>query len=191
VRITKGIYLLGVNFFLSRKNSSQIDKKAIQLIYRLRDGGEPLKIRTEISDHEEIVIRCRQRTERIRSLEAAVENAVRGENEIPVSSGGREIFLPKNRILFFESSEGRVYAHTAEDIYIAPYKLCELESIMPPTFARISKSVIANLMRISSVRRELVGNGEITFADCDKKTYFSRAYYKLMQYKLDEMRFKK
>ena len=59
---------------------------------------------------------------------------------------------------------------------------------MAPRFARVSKSAIANLMQISSVKREVVGNGVLTFYGCDKKVWFSRAYFKLLQYKLDEMR---
>ena len=37
-------------------------------------------------------------------------------------------------------------------------------------------------------KREIVGNGELTFYGCDKRVWFSRAYFKLLQYKLDEMR---
>jgi DNA-binding LytR/AlgR family response regulator len=76
-------------------------------------------------------------------------------------------------------------------MYIAPHRLFELESLMPPSFVRISKSVIANILQIESLHREIVGNGEITFRGCSKKTYFSRAYFKLLQYKIDEMRLKR
>ena len=150
-----------------------------------------MKLRTEISEHEEIIIRCRERNDKIRSLEAAVEEALRGENEIVLSSSGIDYFVPKISILFFESSDGRVYAHTRDKIFTAPYKLFELEALMPQSFVRISKSVIANIAEISYMHREIVGNGELGFRNCDKKVYFSRAYFKLLQYKIDEMRFKK
>ena len=150
-----------------------------------------LKIRTEISDTEEIVIRCREKGERARSLEAAIELALRGENEVSLFSGGIEYFVPKINILFFESSNGKVYAHTRDKIYSSSYKLFELEELMPPCFVRVSKSAIANISEISYLRREIVGNGEMGFRGCDKKVYFSRAYFKLLQYKIDEMRLKK
>lgn len=150
-----------------------------------------MKIRTEISENEEIIIRCRERNDKIRSLEAAIEETLRGENEIVLTSDGTDYFVPKISILFFESSDGKVYAHTRDKIYTAPYKLFELEGLMPPSFVRISKSVIANIAEISYLHRELVGNGEIGFRACDKKVWFSRAYFKLLQYKIDEMRFKK
>ena len=59
---------------------------------------------------------------------------------------------------------------------------------MPQSFTRVSKSAIVNIMRIGYLKRELVGNGEIGFFGCDKKVYFSRGYYKLLEYKTNEMR---
>ena len=150
-----------------------------------------MKIRTEIAETEEVVIRCRERNDKIRSLESAIEEALRGENEIVLTSGGTDYFIPKISILFFESSEGKVYAHTRDKVYVAPYKLFELENLMPPSFVRVSKSVIANVAEISYLHREIVGNGELGFRTCDKKVWFSRAYFKLLQYKMEEMRLKK
>ena len=125
---------------------------------------------------------------KVYALRDAIEDAMRGENEIQLTIGNAEHFVPKNEILFFESGDGKVYAHTRDAIYTAPYKLFELESLMPPFFVRISKSAIANLHQITSIRREVVGNGELTFRGSQKKIYFSRAYYKLLQYKMEEMR---
>ena len=105
--------------------------------------------------------------------------------------GTTEYFIQKSDILFFESVDGKVFAHTASGMYTAPYKLFELENIMPAYFVRIAKSAIANIYAISSLRRDLTGTGEITFKGCDKKTYFSRGYYKLLRNKIDEMRFGK
>ena len=172
------------------KTTLQIGAKMIQYNHKRTKGGQILKIRTEISDSEEIIIRCRKRTDKIISLESAIEAAIRGENEISLFSDGVEHFVPKSSILYFESSEGKVYAHTADCIYTTPHKLFELESIMPSSFTRVSKSTIANIAEISYLRRELVGNGEMGFRRSDKKVYFSRAYFKLLQYKIDEMRLK-
>jgi DNA-binding LytR/AlgR family response regulator len=150
-----------------------------------------LKIRVEIADTDEIVIRCREHTSKVRAMEAAVADAIRGDSEIILCSDGREHFVYKSDILYFETYESKVYAHTAGCIYTAPYKLFELENILPSFFVRVSKSCIANIGKISSLRRELVGNGEMTFKNSNKKAYFSRAYYKLLQYRIDEMRLKK
>jgi DNA-binding LytR/AlgR family response regulator len=149
-----------------------------------------MKIRTEISDTDEIVIRCRERSDRIRSMEAAIEEYLRGENELSLFADGIEHFVPKISILFFESSNGKVYAHTRDKIFSSTYKLFELEELMPSCFVRVSKSVVANIAEISYFRREIVGNGEMGFRGCEKKVYFSRAYYKLLKYKIDETRLK-
>ena len=147
-----------------------------------------MRIRIETSDSEEIVIRFREKNDRIKRLELAIEEALTREDTVTLSAGGADYFVPKGEILYFESSDGSIYAHTKDHIYTAPYKLFELESIMAPYFTRISKSAVANLMQISSVKREVVGNGVLTFYGCDKKVWFSRAYFKLLQYKLEELR---
>ncbi len=147
-------------------------------------------VRIENAECDEIVIRCREAGEKTYALKSAIEEIVRTESTISLTSQGTAYFIPKNSILFFESCEGKVYAHTRDGTYTAPYKLFELEERMPPSFVRVSKSVIVNLLQIRSLRREVVGNGELTFRGCDKKAYFSRAYYKLLQYKLEEMRLK-
>lgn len=152
-----------------------------------------MKIRTEISDiaEDEIVIRCRENNDRIKHIRSNIEAALRCGNEMALYIDGTEYLVSKNDILFFESSAGKVFAHTADRMYTAPHKLFELEESMPPSFVRVSKSVIVNVMNVASLKRELVGNGEFTFRGSDKKTYFSRTYYKLLQYKIDEMRLKK
>ena len=150
-----------------------------------------MKIRTVISDTEEIVIKCKERNNRIRELESAIDAALKCGDEIMLESDATEHFIPRSSILFFESSDGKVFAHTANGIYKAQYKLFELELMLPPSFVRISKSAIVNISHIESIKRELVGNGELTFRDSDKRIYFSRNYYKLLQYKIEEMRFGK
>ena len=147
-----------------------------------------MKIRTELSECEEIVIRCRELNDRARSLELLIAEAINAESEILLFSSGKEHLIPKKDILFFESSDKRVYAHTSECVYSAPYKLFELEDKMPSCFVRISKSVIANVKQVSSIHREISGGGEIAFRGSDKTTYFSRAYHKLLQHKINETR---
>ncbi|MBQ7357264.1 MAG: LytTR family transcriptional regulator [Clostridia bacterium] len=150
-----------------------------------------MKIRIEISEQndDEIVIRCRQKTDKISAIETAIENALKSRGELVLYIGSTEYYVQKSEILFFEASGGKVFAHTRDGMFTAQYKLFELEDVMPSSFTRISKSVIANINLISSLRRELTGNGEITFKGSDKKTYFSRAYYKILKDKIEEVRF--
>ena len=149
-----------------------------------------MKIRTEICDNgqEEIIIKCRARTDQIKNIESVLEGLVSSDREMMLHLSGVEYYVPIREILFFEAYDGKVYAHTKDKTFTSEYKLFELENILPSSFARISKSAVANIMKISHLRRELVGNGEIGFKGCDKRTYFSRSYYKTLRDKIDEMR---
>ena len=148
-----------------------------------------MRIKIEFSDEcEEIVIRCRERDGRILEIERALDNILKGSSEMVLYSSGTEYFIPKGDILFFESEGDKIYARTAEKSYITDYRLFELEDLMPSYFVRISKSTIANVKAISSMRREVTGNGEITFKNCERRAYFSRNYYRKLRDKIDEVR---
>ncbi len=152
-----------------------------------------MKIRIEIADDaaEEIVIRCRERTEEIRRIESAVENILRGGSELQLTANGREYYIEKSAILFFETYDGKVRAHTADGLYQTDSRLFELEDLLPGYFVRISKSTIVNVKQIASLARELTGNGEVAFKKCGKTAYFSRGYYKILKDKIEEVRFGK
>lgn len=149
-----------------------------------------MKLYTEVRKDgtEEIVIRCRQRDEKIRLLERIIENVLSENAELTLTDGETEYFVPKNEILFFETAEGRVAAHTANRIYYTPYRLFELEQIMAPAFLRISKSCVVNCNAICAIRKNLTGASEVMFKNCDKKVYLSRSYYHLLRDKLSEVR---
>ena len=150
-----------------------------------------MKLRMEYTDgEEEIIIRCRERSDRINTIETVIENVLKSGNDLMLTIGNTEYYLPWKEILFFETANGKVYAHTADHMYTAPYKLYTLETWMPSFFIRISKSTIANVKDIRSLRRELTGNGEITFKGCAKTAYFSRGYYHVLKDKIEEVRFR-
>lgn len=130
-------------------------------------------------------------TDEVRNIESVLENLVTAEREMILYSSGTEYYVPIKEILFFDTFDGKVFAHVKDKTFNCEYKLFELEDMLPSSFVRISKSTIANIMLISSLRRELVGNGEITFKGCDKVAYFSRSYYKILKDKIDEMRLRR
>ena len=149
-----------------------------------------MKIRAECCDdgEEEIVIRYHSGSDTVRRVTTALESLLYSGREMVFRSSGTEYYLPLNSILFFESSDGKVYAHTIDKIFTADYKLFELERLLPTCFVRVSKSVILNVYKISSLYRELVGNGYVTFKESDKRAYFSRGYHRLLKDKIEEMR---
>lgn len=149
-----------------------------------------MKIRIEIDDslEDEIVIRCHEINNCILQMQrAAMEEAEHGRH-MALCQGDTEYYLPLEDILFFETGQKAVYAHTREQILETGYKLYELEELLPGSFLRISKSAIVNLTQIYSITRNLAASSLIEFRNSHKRVYVSRNYYKLLAERLKEMR---
>ena len=66
--------------------------------------------------------------------------------------------MPVMDLFYAESVDERVFLYTVSDSYEIRMKLYELEDLLKSkSFLRISKSMIVNLMKISSVRPALNG----------------------------------
>lgn len=145
------------------------------------------KVRIEIDPgaEEEIVIRCKALTP---ELEALRRMAMGEGEELLLTLGEEEFFVPRGEILFFESADGRTAAHTAARMFYTEHKLYELEELLRGSFLRVSKSCILNLRAVSSIRRDVTGICEVRFTGSSKKVYVSRMYYKTFRETLLEMR---
>ncbi len=153
-----------------------------------------MKFTCEVSpdvEHDEIIIRCRSKSDKIRLLEAAIENVLAGETELVLFIRDTEYYVPKGDILFFETEEGKVKAHTAQRIFTSDCKLFELEEMMPRYFVRVSKSCILNVKKIESITRNPIGASEVRLRGCEKRVYVSRSYYKILKDKINEVRLSK
>lgn len=150
-----------------------------------------MKIRIETNQsltEDEIIIRCQNKNEEIRQLQISIEELVVNTQCIPALQGKKEIYLSVSKILFFETSDATIYAHTKDDMYETSYKLYELEDLLPGYFIRISKSSIANIQQILSINRNLTASSIINFQDTYKQAYVSRHYFKLLKTRLEEKR---
>ena len=106
-----------------------------------------MKVKLEIDDslkEDEIVIHTKEYTEELKQL---ISN-FKSNPSIQFFKQDTEYYLDLDAILFFESDNGRVYAHTANDMFSTTQKLYELENILPNSFLRISKSTIVNIQKI-------------------------------------------
>lgn len=146
-----------------------------------------MKVRIEESGDDEIVIRCKKQTSEIFKLAYEIENLA-SHGELLLSIGNKEYYVKKTDILFFETEDGKIIAHTEENMYRSDYKLYELEEKLPSYFVRISKSCIVNVMKISCINRNITGASKVTFLNTEKEVYCSRSYLKLLKEKIDEMR---
>ena len=79
-------------------------------------------------------------------------------------------------LFYAESVDDRVFLYTASDSYEIRMKLYELEDLLKnKRFLRISKSMLVNLMKISSVRPALNGRFSAILKN-DEEVIISRKY---------------
>lgn len=149
-----------------------------------------LRFRTELREgaNDEVVIVCSERNEKIKRLERVIEATLGADAEMVLTLGETEYFVPKRDVLFFETSSGKVTAHTRGKMYYAPYTLFALEGILSEGFMRVSKSCIVNVTEVCAISHAITGNGEVLFRDSDKKVYVSRGYYKALKEKIYDMK---
>ncbi len=153
-----------------------------------------MKIRIELDDNlteDEVVFHCRGLTPEIMRLQQVLTETDKGSRSMILYKEDTEYFLPIEEILFFETEAGEVRAHTMKDAYLTHSKLYELETQLPGTFMRISKSAIVNCRKIYSIHRNLTASSLIEFQNTHKEIYVSRAYYKPLKEKIEEMRLRR
>lgn len=150
-----------------------------------------MKVRIEMEaelQEEEVVIRCSRMTEQVLKIQAAIMEHAGGKQHIALKSGDTEYYLPLEEILFFETENKTVFAHTRDKMLETEYKLYELEELLPGSFMRISKSAIVNLEPIYSITRNLTASSVVEFVHSHKQVYVSRNYYKPLVERLAEKR---
>lgn len=126
---------------------------------------------------DEIVINHNTNQIIIDKLYEVLSNYQKETASLSLFKDDEQYFLNVNEILFFETNDNQVYAHTNKSAYESKLRLYELETMLPKTFIRISKSTICNIKQIYSISRHLTSNGLIKFKDTPKEVYVSRKYY--------------
>ena len=153
-----------------------------------------MKIRIELEEglpEDEVVIRCRSLTDEITRIQNAVSAASAAKQNLVLYKEDTEYYVALDEILFFETDESGISAHTKKDVYQTKYKLYELEDILPGFFMRVSKSTILNTRHIYSINRNLTASSVVAFAGTHKQVYVSRYYYTPLISKLEAKRLKK
>ncbi len=142
-----------------------------------------MRLRTEIvpDGDGEVVIRCRERDENIRRLELLIDQALGDKAQMVLTLGDTEYYIERGEILFFETSDGHVAAHTRDKMFRTNLTLSALEARLSGAFMRVSKFCIVNVAEICAISKDITGNGEVRFRASDKRTYVSRGYYKSLK----------
>ena len=95
------------------------------------------------------------------------------------------MYISTEEVLFFETDEKGISAHTGNDRYEIRYKLYELEQMLPSYFMRVSKSTILNIREIFTIDRSLYSSSIVSFRDTHKQVFVSRHYYKTLTERLE------
>ena len=150
-----------------------------------------MKIRIDISEEiseNEVIIRSSSLTPEIMQLQDLIKQAMEQKQNIVFYKGDTRVYFPLEEILFFETDQEGISAHTINDCYQIKYRLYELEDMLPRYFMRISKSTILNTQKIFSIDKNLYASSVVTFRDTHKQVYVSRHYYKPLIEIMEERR---
>ena len=150
-----------------------------------------MKVRIEIEEsleENEVIIRSSKLDESTQKIYNTLMELSKGSQHLLLYKGNVEYYLPLDQILFFETMDSCISAHTANQVYETSYRLYELEEMLPGYFMRVSKSTILNINHIYSVSRNLTASSEVQFYNTHKQVYVSRYYYKSLKIRLDEKR---
>lgn len=151
-----------------------------------------MKVRIEINENtnaeDEVIIRCSKLDERIQKVYDTIMDIAKGSRQLKLYQGNVDYYIPLDSILFFETSNNCISAHTVDNIYETTYRLYELEELLPGNFMRVSKSTILNINHIYSISRNLTSSSEVQLLNTHKRVYVSRHYYKLLKFRLEEKR---
>ena len=152
-----------------------------------------MKLKIEINPDfsEEVIIRAPELSERVSKVQQAIKTALSKSKEIALRYDEQEVYIPYSALLFFEVENEKVFGHDCNKCYLCQLRLNELESILPTTFIRASKSLIVNTSKIRSMTRFPTGLAEATFDDTEKTVFISRKYYKTVRKIIEETRLNK
>ena len=142
----------------------------------------------EALEEESVTIRCKQLDDRVVKLQHLLKGQLSEDRTLFLHKDDKEFYVPLNQILFFETENKIIRAHTKNEMYVSEYKLYELEELLPGNFLRVSKSTIGNLDHIYSITKNITSSSEVEFLGSHKRIYVSRNYYKLLVDKLAEKR---
>ena len=107
------------------------------------------------NEPEMVEVRYHWMTDEIQEIVSFIKSR---QGQIGATREGKRFEVPVVDLFYAESVDDRLFLYTAADSYEIRMKLYELEDLLKNrSFLRISKSMIVNLMKISSVRPALNG----------------------------------
>ena len=154
-----------------------------------------MKIRIETDSsitEDEVIIRCGKISDSILKMEHALNDLCISDTNFIFYKGDTEFYLPLDSILFFETEDNQVFAHTKKDVYQTKYRLYELEELLPGSFIRVIRTRrYCTSVMFYPLKRTYPASSEVWFEGTHKQVYVSRNYYKQLKQRLEEKRLKR
>ena len=118
------------------------------------------------------------------SIAPCINKSDNNDKKIIGISKGETYCIDKDNILYFETVDRKTFCYTVDGVYEITLKLYEIEEKYENTdYIRISKSSIANLDKIKSIRPDFGGKILATMEN-NEKIYISRQYVPILKKKL-------
>lgn len=137
--------------------------------------------KSNIYDEPEVIVKCRELDNTMQRVIAAIRLA---NGKLIGKQDAVSHLIDAQDVYYFESVDNKVFAYTDKQIYETSLRLYEIESRFEDTnFFRASKSVIANLAKISSFQAVFNGRFEAKLLN-GEKIIISRQYVASLKQKL-------
>jgi len=138
------------------------------------------------SEPEEVVIFCRNVTPEVEAVAQQLARIGQNRSVIAFFKGDEQVYLDLREILFFDTDQERVFAHTADEAFETRLRLYEVESLLPGFYVRVSRSTIVNSLHVFSIQKSLTRVYLISFRKSHKTIYGSRMYSSNLLKKMEE-----
>ncbi len=98
----------------------------------------------------EITVLCREMTAELAEIISHISLA---DHTFAGRREGETFFVPMRDIYYFETVDGKIFFYTEREVYESAARLYKIEESLANTvFARISKTMIANLKKMRSIK---------------------------------------
>ncbi|WEV39878.1 LytTR family DNA-binding domain-containing protein [Lactobacillus sp. ESL0684] len=134
-----------------------------------------------------VTIHAKELSAEVEQVYRQLQEVNKRPDQLECHKDGASYYLYLTDILFFETEERQVIAHTKRESFSIDYKLYELEDLLSSQFMRVSKSTILNLRQVYALTRS-ISNCQVHFHDTYKAVYVSRHYYHSLRDRLNERR---
>ena len=135
-------------------------------------------------EETKITIECNKVDSQILKILELINKSDNNDKKIIGISKGETYCIDKDNILYFETVDRKTFCYTIDGVYEITLKLYEIEEKYENNdYIRISKSSIANLDKIKSIRPDFGGKILATMEN-NEKIYISRQYVPILKKKL-------